>query len=108
MKTDCFSERGQCQGAGEGPGSLQDGVNAQQDCCEKSSRARASDTNASCVIAFDPISSLLYLSSCSLHPSLLSAKNRMDFTTFSSSLPSFPFQKVFHLRAVMGCGMKRH
>ena len=104
----CFSERGQYQGAGVGAGSLQDGVNTQQDCCEKSRRARASDTDASYVIAFDPISSLLYLSSCSLHPSLLSANNLMDFTTFSSSLPYSLFQKVFHLRAVMGCGMKRH
>ena len=104
----CFSERGQYQGAGVGAGTLQDGVNTQQDCCEKSRRARASDTDASYVIAFDPISSLLYLSSCSLHPSLLSANNLMDFTTFSSSLPSSLFQKVFHLRAVMGCGMKRH
>lgn len=64
----CFSERGQCQGAG-GTGSLQDWVNAQQGCCENSMRTRASNTDASYVIAFDPISSLPYLSSCLLQPS---------------------------------------
>lgn len=93
----------QRQGPGA-TGSLLEGHNTtQHGCREIQPRTRASDTDAHRVTAFDRIPSLPYLRSRVLQPTLLSSDYLMGFT-----IPSSSFPKVFHLRDVMGCGVKRH
>lgn len=99
-------EAAACRRQCRGPNLCKTAVNTQRGCPENSMRTRASNIGALSVVSFDGFPLFLISHARVGSPPPSPPSNGFRHPPIFSQ--SFPSHKVFHLRQVMGCGVRRH